>query len=366
MKLLQQLVQIKSTSGHEENLADFILDYCRKKNIPAVRQEGNIIIHIPGKDSSLALIFNAHLDTVSPGDEDSWKYKPYGPGAGKIAGGKLYGLGASDDKAAIAAMLVLAETRWALPDLWFIFVIKEETDGSGTAAFLEWFTDQSANWRIKTYKYIAAIIGEPTDLAQVEIGHRGNAFLKLVTHGTTGHAAKTYEGKKLAIAQMLAAISRLEAAFKIWEKTYKDYFLGSPGLNITGINTPGNVLKKVPGICEATLDIRTTPKLHPQLMKLLGNLLGENIVIEEIHQPQPPGLTSPQSKIVRIFHHLLPEVPHTVSVGSTDLFQFTAKGIDAVVFGPGNMKSIHKENEYVELSKVEECAAIYKKIVDTF
>ena len=109
IQLLQKLIQIPSFSGHEEKLAKFIMGYCNDNNLRCQIQEGNVIIHIEGKDKTKALIFNAHMDTVNVGNMTKWKYPPTGKSAGKIVDGKVYGLGASDDKATVASMMLLAK-----------------------------------------------------------------------------------------------------------------------------------------------------------------------------------------------------------------------------------------------------------------
>jgi acetylornithine deacetylase/succinyl-diaminopimelate desuccinylase-like protein len=327
------------------------------------------VIHLKGKDKAKALIFNAHLDTVGAGDLSKWKYLPFGKDAGKIIGGKLYGLGTSDDKAAIAAMLLLcSKTRSDLVlappiDLWFTFVAKEETSGDGTAAFLDWFTGSKY---YKSYKKIAAIIGEPTGLKVIEIGHRGNYFLKLQTKGVSGHGAKEYKGSDLAVNKTLKALDSLSAVFPIWKKAYKDPILGKPEFNITGISANASSINKIPPNCKAWLDIRTTPKLHARLPGLLADLLGKKVIISQVEKDRSYGLTNPHSHLVKTFRKVIPKVPFGTSLGSTDIFLFNKYGIEAVVFGPGEKKVIHKENEYCILKKVERCIDIYKKVIDIF
>lgn len=388
MKLLQKLVQIKSYSGEEENLADFIVAFCRKNNIPAKKQGGNVVIHLEGKNSSKALIFNAHMDTVGPGDSSRWKYPPVGNGAGEIVAGKLYGLGASDDKGAIAAMLSLAlkhlpggEATTSTPgmvkelvksplDLWFTFVTNEETSGSGTASFLTWFTHtkyfRPASPAGGQYKKIAAIIGEPTNCRSLEIGHRGNAFYQLQTVGLSGHAAKKYDDKDSAVEKMLKALLKLKQAVKIWEIDYKDKILGKPTLNITALTAVNETPNKTPGVCTASLDIRTTPSLHDHLYVKLKRVLGKEVKVTLSQVSRPSGMTLPKSPIVAAFQKVIAGIPLSIAIGSTDICQFNQKGIDAVVFGPGEKRVIHKKNEYCILEKVDQAVKIYQKIIANF
>lgn len=364
MKLLQELVKIYSPSSHEEKLADFILNYCASNNLNAENQKGNIVVYFKGKDQKKALIFNAHMDTVTAGNDSLWKHPPFGKTAGKLIDGKIYGLGASDDKGAIAAMLTLAASLKKPPcDIWFTFVCSEETNGSGTHDFLAWFKSSK---HFTEYKTIAAILGEPTNLSSIEIGHRGSSFVRLKSYGSTGHGAKTYNTKNLAIQKMLRALGKLDGAFKKWGNEYKDEILGKPSMNITKLYTPGESLNKIPDQCVAILDIRTTPKLHNKLDALLKDTIGQIADVSYLKEDGTPAAISQNNYIIKVFKKVLPKLPLTVSLGSNDSLQFLQLGIEAIVFGPGNKKVIHKENEYIKISKIEEAVKIYRKIISVY
>ncbi|MBI2617484.1 M20/M25/M40 family metallo-hydrolase [Candidatus Gottesmanbacteria bacterium] len=364
IQLLQKLIQIPSFSGNEKKLINFIVDYCNDTDLPVKIQNNNVIIYLHGKNKSKALIFNAHMDTVSVGNRSKWKYPPIGRKAGKIVNGKIYGLGASDDKAAIASMMVLAKSVNNPPcDLWFTFVCSEETDGSGTAQFLQWF--KKTKYYL-SYKHIAAIIGEPTNLTNIEIGHRGNAFIKLTSYGITGHGAKTYSRSDLAVEKMLKALNGLQKVFSVWKKKYKHTTLGEPNMNITRLYTSGEFINTLPDKCWATLDIRTTPGLHKNLENLLRETIGKYAEISGMKGNASPGLIEGNSMIIKICRKILPKVHFSISLGSTDFSQFVQSGIDVIVLGPGDKKVIHKENEYVYVSKIKKVVGLYKKILSAY
>lgn len=364
IQLLQKLIQIPSPSGHEEKIAEYILNYCKDNNINAKIQEGNVIIHLEGKDKHRALIFNAHLDTVEAGNRRLWKYPPTGKNAGKLIDGKMYGLGASDDKAAIASMLLLSQKIKEPPvDIWITLVTNEELDGSGTKNFLEWFSNTK---NYQKYQKIAAIIGEPTDLSNIEIGHRGNVFITLTSKGVTGHSAASYSPDDLSVVKMLTILSNLQKTSKVWQKKYKDKILGEPNLNITGIHTQGKSYNKIPNKCWATLDIRTTPKMHDKLDQLLIKTIGKDISILRIKGNDVPGITPGDSLIIRICQKIFPQISYTSSLGATDLSQFLHSGVETIVLGPGNKSTMHKENEYVEVKKINKAVEMYQKIISEF
>lgn len=361
-ELLQTLIQIPSPSGHEEKLARFILSFCKENKIPAKVQSGNVVIFLAGKNKDTCVIFNAHMDTVREGDMKKWKYPPFGKYAGKIIDGKLYGLGASDNKGAIAAMLILTESlRTPTCDIWITFVCNEETDGSGTDNFLQYFKKTK---QFKKYKKIVAIVGEPTNVSHIEIGHRGNIFIKLIATGISGHGAKTYKENKLAIKKMIKILLKLEKEFVKWKKIYKDPILGEPSINITGLSTLKESINKIPSTCFAILDIRTTPKFHQKINSIFKKILGKYVEYQYVKKSIPPSLVSKKSNIIKIMKKNFPRISMRISMGSTDQALFVGNGIDSIVFGPGEKEVIHVENEYINTKQIEEAAQIYKKIID--
>lgn len=364
INLLQQLVKIESYSGQEENLANFIVAWAKDHGLAVDEQNGNVVIKLLN-NSPTALIFNAHMDTVKPGNLDLWSVLPNGSGAGVIKNNKLYGLGASDDKAAIASFLAVASelSKSSLPkDVFIVFVTDEEVSGAGSQSFVNYFQNNYAD----KYKEVSAVIGEPTDLQAIEIGHRGNVFLKIITNGDSGHGSKPKKIKKHSVYENIKVVQKITKLGENLAKKYEDPVLGAPSLCLTGIQSDSSSVNKVPSSCYSTWDIRTTPKLHDRLMHLIQKEVGEAVIVEYISSPAPFGLTSPKSKIVNLFQDLLPNLKTKISPGSNDICFFTQAGIPTVTFGPGKKDVIHKPNEYVEIDKVEKSVSIYKKLVETF
>lgn len=363
-KLLQKLIQIPSYSGHEEKLAAFIVEWAKKHGLPVEKQDGNVVLKFIGYGSK-ALILNAHMDTVKPGKLSDWLASPTGFGAGMINEGKMYGLGASDDKSAIAAFLELAIQLKKSPpsiDVFIILVTNEETDGSGSQSFVNYFTKKHAGH----YSEISAVIGEPTDLSSIEIGHRGSSFIKITTYGDSGHGSQPDKIKKNAIQSHIQVIETIRKMAEIWAKKYKDPLLGSPSFCLTAIHSGKSSVNTIPVLCSSTWDIRTTPAIDSKIIPLLQTELGEGIKIEYLCAPSSHGLTSKQAKIVGIFQKLLPGIAIKISPGSNDICVFQAGGIPAVTFGPGNKNAIHKPDEFVEIDKVYQSVAIYLKVIQVY
>ncbi len=359
--LLADLVKIPSYSGHEHAVAAFIMDWARIQDIKAQLQNGNVLLQFISS-SNKALIFNAHMDTVKPGNENLWTYPPSGKDAGVTMNGKLYGLGASDDKAAIAAFLCLAIQLQKTPppiDVIIVFVANEEVDGSGSQSFVNYFQKKYAH----TYKDVAAVLGEPTDLNTIEIGHRGNIFIKVTTSGDTGHGSQPQNIKTHAIMENINAIEKITTLGKSLSEMYSDPVLGKPSFCLTGIHSDTSSPNTVSSGCSSTWDIRTTPNVHSKVVSLIQKTLGKHVEITHLGEPAPFGITAPDSKIVRLLQKLVPDVKVAVSPGSNDICAFTSAAIPAVAFGPGQKDTIHKPNEYVQLHKVIDAVDLYKQLI---
>jgi|SRR3989339_966919 len=363
-KILKQLIQIKSYSGQEKELANFIMAFCQKNNIPAENQNGNVIIkYLVG--SKKCLIFNAHLDTVKEGKISSWTYPPFGNKAGIIQDGKIYGLGSSDDKGGITSLMLLAlehKNKKPTIDLFFTFVINEEIDGSGTESFVNYFIDKFA----KNYNDVSVVIAEPTNCNKIEIGHRGNIFFKLKTVGSSGHGSSPEKIKVLCIEKMIKVISKIKKLERELQIFYFDEVLGYPTICLTGFNSSKSSVNKVPSECNTTWDVRTTPLLHNKFINILGKKLGKNVEIQLIEKPVNYGLTGKNSKIVNIFKKIIDNLEIKISLGSNDIAFFTKVGIPAITFGPGNKEAIHKENEYIEIKNIVKSVSIFKKLINNY
>lgn len=134
------------------------------------------------------IIFAGHTDVVPPGNLDSWTHPPFLP---TILDGKLYGRGACDMKAALAAMCVATykfvhnkDTK-NLPNIGFLITSSEEGDSSiGTEYALE---------KLKELKSTYCIVGEPTSKSKLgditKIGRRGSITFNIRFVGKQGHVA---------------------------------------------------------------------------------------------------------------------------------------------------------------------------------
>jgi acetylornithine deacetylase len=361
MEILKKLIQTKSVSNEEGGIQKYILNLLTSYKLKPFYIKGNVAVHIEGQNSKKCLIFNAHVDTVSPGKIEKWKQPPY---SAYKKSGKIYGLGASDEKAAVAVELLLAKYyshNKPECDIWLTFVVGEEIDGHGSKDFLIWFNKKY----LKLYKNISAILGEPTGLNEISLAHKGNLFLKITTFGKSGHGSEQHKDKDHAVLTMLDVILSLNNLGKTWKTIYKDKILGFPTIAPATSIIAGevNIPNKYPDSCIATFDIRTVPAMHNRAYSEIKKAVkGKKVKVEFLYSPVGCGYTDKNSTVAKLLKNLTNK-PFSVSKGSTDMYFFTQKGIPAVIFGPGEKGVMHKANEYCYSKKIGKCVEIFLEVI---
>jgi len=141
-----------------------------------------------GKEAPL-LVFAGHTDVVPPGPETQWSSPPFQP---DIRNDKLYGRGAVDMKAAIAAMVTavhqfLSSNQSFSGSIGFLLTSDEEGPAiNGTAKVMETLLSRGE-------KIDYCVIGEPScdkEIGdQVRVGRRGSLHGQLTIYGKQGHVA---------------------------------------------------------------------------------------------------------------------------------------------------------------------------------
>lgn len=358
VEILKDLTAILSESGNEKEIADYIESWTNGQDSCHVTRIGdNVLVYIPGKNQQKCLIFNGHIDTVKIGDRKNWQTDPL-----ELTGkdGKLYGLGSSDMKGAIAAMMEMVGVYAKTPppcDIYCMFVVEEETTGNGTHNTLNYLKPH-----LKKYKDVAAIVGESTKLKAV-LGHRGNAFVKCTFQGTGGHGSRPPLVADQAIYKACVFLESVKQQQATWSKQYTDPLLGTISITPTGLDAGTGAMNQIPTSATVTLDVRTVPTFHAKHEKELaawGSAFDAKI---EIVDPYPVGFCDPKERIAQVVMALADQQEVYVTQGATDQQFFTRANIPAVICGPGDKTVIHAPNEYIDKHLLEACTARYMRIV---
>jgi succinyl-diaminopimelate desuccinylase len=338
------LVAIPSESHAEAALADHVEQRLRSlDHLTVTRIDDNVVARTDlGRD--IRLVVAGHLDTVPVN----------GNGTPRVDGEVLWGLGAADMKGGLAVMLALAE---AVPDpaidVTWVFYTAEEVaaEHNGLGHLFARRPDLVAG--------DAAVLGEPTDAA-IEAGCQGTMRLRVVLTGARAHTARPWMGRNALhrAGRVLAALDGYEARRPVIDGC--EFREALQAVFVSG----GVAANVVPDHAEITLNHRYAPdrsadEARAHVESVLAPYLedGDTVEVLDVADAARPGLTHPLLAALRTRHDL----PVRAKLGWTDVSRFTAAGIPAVNFGPGDSTLAHTRDERVERSSLDD---VYTALAD--
>jgi len=352
-KTLRELVAIPSVTGDEKNIIAYITKQLSAQGHSVIKFDNWVGAKISGTDSSKALIYNGHVDTVPGGEKKAWKTDPH---ILTKNNGALMGLGASDMKSGIAVMLALAETFKSVRpkrDVWFCFAAGEEVDGTGSQEFTAWFNKHQNH-----YAQTGIVVLEPTDCAFIGVGHRGNMALSISLHGKSGHGSNPGAvADNHAILRAFEAIKRVKTLGSAWQSTYLHPTLGKPSVVVSAVTTGTGVSRnKFPAKCSFSVDIRTTPELEAIAESQINAAL-EDLHPDIVHicEPFAAMACDPRDELVGALQSIRPELSTKTFPGATDLSFLKSITNSGVIYGPGNSKTMHIANESMIAENLKKC-----------
>ena len=371
LELLQNLVAARTVNppGDEQIgaavLKDFLSGHGLEVQTDEVEKGRPNLICTVGRGTKRSLLFDSHLDVVSPGDPKAWRRDPFEP---YVEDGKVVGRGACDAKASLAAMAA-AMVRMASEEerfdgrVTFAAVMGEEITGAGSRHIAE-----------QGIAADAVVVGEPTHL-RVMTGQKGRVGLKLTVPGRAAHASQPQEAVN-PIPRAGEVIRALEPFCReIRERRHP--LLGTSSLVFT-ILRAGDRQNVIPDHAALEMDYRVVPPwTHEQLVVELRERLGEiskqlGYEIRLEHEVlSMTAFTPSDERIVQTALEIVPEygVHQNDPEGFTaccDMHFFRAIGIPAIILGPGGIEQAHTVDEFVELDEVFRAAQIYREIALRF
>jgi len=163
----------------------------------------NLVIRVRGKKPGRRLVVNGHLDTFPLVNAAQWTADPNG----EVRNGKLYGLGESDMKGGVAAIIFamrqLAEIRDSFAgEVVATFAGDEESMGMEGSGYLLDNVPHAGGDAM-----ICADAGSPQIL---RFGEKGMIWLRLDATGKSAHAAHVHKGDS-AIEKLLDTIQAIKS-----------------------------------------------------------------------------------------------------------------------------------------------------------
>jgi acetylornithine deacetylase len=354
-ELVASLVAIDSVNpalvpggAGEAAIAEFVAAWLRDAGLDVELDEAapgrpSVVATAPGTGGGRSLMLNAHLDTVGVEGME----RPFDP---VVRDGRLYGRGAYDMKAGLAACMLAAGRLRSerLPgDVVVAAVADEEHASIGVQSVLgRWRTD-------------AAIVTEPTSL-QVCVAHKGFAWAEVETRGRAAHGSRTAEGVD-AITRMAPVLTRLAELQSALEARPRHELVGTGSVHASLIEG-GQELSSYPARCVLSLERRTVPGETAEDVRRECESLADGIEGAEarLGLVREPFSVDPDAEVVSAVSRAAEAVTgrHAVHYGETywmDAAFIQAAGIPTAVFGPGG-QGAHAVEEWVDLASVEACA----------
>lgn len=370
VRFLQTLLQYDTSNppGNEKALAQYIADTLDTWGINShldmlADDRANVVACLPGSGERKTLLFNGHLDVVPTG-EQQWRHPPF---AGQIDNGKVYGRGASDMKAGLAAMLIAAgltaRAGVALKgDLLIAGTAGEETGCIGAHDLVE---------RGYLKNVDAAVIGEPSNM-QLFSACKGALWLEFKTVGKTAHGSMPDQGCN-AVLHMNALINELNR-YVFYGAQHP--VLGRSTMNIATIHG-GVKTNVVPDGCTLTVDIRTVPgDSHEQILsdmeRIIARLAQENkdfrATLKVINNRPPVATEIDSAAMQNALRAGVQALGRELTPGGVNYYTDGSVfapllGIPVVLFGPGDEKLAHQPDEYVEIDKYIDAIKFYTAFI---
>lgn len=323
--LTAALCDIASVSQDEDAIATAIDAALRPLAHLAVTRHGNTVVARTEQGRAERVVLAGHIDTVPLTDPPNLPTQQVGD--------DLVGRGTVDMKGGVAVQLRLAlQVREPSRDLTYVFYEGEEIDGefNGLAHL--------AAGRPETLDADFAVLLEPTNGA-IEGGCKGSLRADVLTKGVAAHSARPWNGHN-AIHDAAEVLARL-VAYQPRTATVDglDYHEALQAVGIKG-GIAGNV---IPDRCSVTVNFRYAPDRSGDdaVAHVREVFEGFEVVVADNAPGARPGLTLPAAKA---FVDAL-GLPVGPKEGWTDVARFSALGVPAVNFGPGDPNLAHTDDE---------------------
>jgi succinyl-diaminopimelate desuccinylase len=327
------LCDVESVSGNERALADLLEQALRGVPHLTVDRDGDAVVARTSLGRAERVVLAGHIDTVPLGDNLPCR----------VEGGRIHGCGTTDMKSGVAVQLRLAaHLTGPNRDVTYVFYDHEEVEADKNG--LGRIARNRPDWLAGDF----AVLMEPTN-ATVEGGCQGTMRADVVLRGHRAHSARSWLGSN-AVHAAGEVLRRLEAYDA--EQVEIDGLVYREGLNAVGISggVAGNV---VPDECRVSVNYRFAPsRSEGEAADVVRRVLeGYDVELLDSAPGALPGLSEPAAAA---FVAMVGREPQP-KFGWTDVARFSALGVPAVNYGPGDPGVAHQREEYCDVAPILEC-----------
>lgn len=360
VKTLVELVQTPSLSLNEKEIAEKIFKMFEEFGYkPKMDEYYDVIVEVGSGKKTILL--NSHTDTVPPvGD---WSINPY---AGKVAGGRVYGLGASDNKCGVAAMVEIARIFSFKPPngkVVFLFTSREESEKDEARKAL--IGKVKANLGICLDHYISA----KNKVADIVVGCKGIGNFTLKVYGKAYHSSEPEK----AVNAIYRAVDVVEAVKKAKFPSIFKPLKEKAVASITKISSNGWATR-IPDQCNLTINYRALPrekrdKAEKRIFKLVKKVLKKdfNLTLDTFHEGYLINLKHEVVKAaVKTAKQIKFKPKLSIAKGWVDAAFFNhALNIPTICIGPGTQGQAHVKDEYEDIEDLYHgTLLVYKTVLN--
>ena len=336
--LLQTLIDVPSESLDEQVIADAVEHALSASPHLTLTRVGHTVVARTDLGRAERVVIGGHLDTV-PANRNMPSERRMQDGQDRV-----YGLGACDMKGGVAVALQLAVTLTEpTRDITWVFYEVEEIDSQYNG--LRILAESHPGLLAADF----AVLMEPSN-AVVEAGCQGTMRVEVRTTGTRAHSARSWMGHNAIhdAGEVLRILTAYEPrTVEIDAMVYRE------GLNAVGVRggVAGNV---IPDECVVSVNYRFAPsrtsaEAEAHVREVFD---GYDVTVVDTVDGALPGLSHPAAAA---FVAAVGGAP-SPKFGWTDVARFSALGVPAVNFGPGDPAIAHSQGEFcpvADLATVE-------------
>ncbi|MGC0273059.1 succinyl-diaminopimelate desuccinylase [Pseudactinotalea sp. Z1739] len=340
--LTQLLCDIPSVSGSEAPLADAVEAALGRYAHLHVLRSGNTVLARTELGRAERVVVAGHLDTV-PIAANLPTRRERGSGGAEV----LRGRGTVDMKGGVAVALHLAAALTEpVRDVTWVFYDNEEVAADLNG--LNRVVSEHPDWLAADF----AVLGEPT-AAGIEAGCNGSLHVQVRTRGRAAHSARAWMGHN-AIHEAAQVLTRL-ASYEP-EHVEVDGLTYVEGLNAVAI-TGGIAGNVIPDECTVAVNYRFAPaRTQAEALAHVREVFdGLEVDPTDSSPGARPGLSQPVA--AEFVAAVTAQTGGSVRAkqGWTDVARFTALGVPAVNFGPGDPLLAHADDEAVPTEQIRVC-----------
>ncbi len=392
---LQDLIRIPSVTGEEGAIQKFITGRLKEMglavdvfepDLAALRKhpafvevsrgyEGrpNVVGILKGQGGGKSLLFNGHVDVIPAGAPESWEHASW---SGDLADGRIYGRGAADMKAGLAAMTmalkaILDSGIRLKGDVILEYTVDEELSGNGTLACV-----------MKGYKADGGICCETSSM-RVQPGSIGRIWFEIKVKGKAAGIQRRWEGvnaidKGYRVTQAVSDFERVRVG-RLSHPLYPDIRGAIPCM--VGVFESGSYPSAFPDSCLLKGSMATVPgedsaAVKKEFVEFIRQKAAEDPWLKD-HPPEvlftgyfaEPSAIPADNPIVQTLCRKFTEVMGKEPVisgreGAADIRFMNRYGeTPTVIFGPGMTEQMHANNEWANIDDLIQATKILSQTI---